>query len=261
VAGEQLVLLDIVSGRQVFAVPAKCLRDFRWDCTVSFSPDGRRIVELADYGAALLRSATNGEPVVSIACPDGVFVSGRFSPDGKQLLTVSFTGTARTWEVKSGRLVQVFAAPRGIVNDGLFVGDGRKVLTAPQERDDSRGTAGLAGSGDMTARLWDAASGREIRQFRLPPGTYFPRMILSRDGKRLILEWGSHDQRYATLWDLDTGQEITRLNLSGGKVYMLGFSQTDERFMVVNYEGKDTGKPAALWDGATGKLIREFPGP
>jgi WD40 repeat protein len=266
VVGEQLVLLDIASGRQVFAVPARCLQDFRGDCTVSFSPDGRRIVEVAG-GVALLRSVTNGEPALSIPCPDGVFVSGRFSPDGKHLLTVSSTGTARTWDVQSGRLVQVFVAPRGIVNDAFFVGGGRRVLTAPQERDDSRGIAGLAGSGDMTARLWDSATGREIRQFKLPAGTYFPRMILSGDGKRLILEGGLFDKRvgrrenyanYATLWDVETGREITRLNLSGGNAYMLGFSQTDERFMLVTYAGKDMGKPAALWDGASGKRIREF---
>jgi WD domain, G-beta repeat len=65
----------------------------------------------------------------------------------------------------------------------------------------------VTGSFDKTARLWDLATGKEIRSFRGHDHS-IDSASLSNDGKRLVT--GSADCT-TRLWDVATGQELCRL--------------------------------------------------
>ncbi|HOC56573.1 MAG TPA: WD40 repeat domain-containing protein [Verrucomicrobiota bacterium] len=217
---------------------------FVLECLVSksspgaFSSDSRRIVGFEGNRVSVW-DTTGGRRVCTIEPDGGFFKSARFSPDGALVLTASSSGCARTWDARTGQPVQVFAGHTSYVHEASFNADGKCVVTA---------------SSDCTARLWETTSGREIRRFQhQAPVT---QVLLSADGKRLLTKWQNRaaaipPPECSSLWDAESGREVKRF--TEGVEGIVGFHPIDERFLIVR-----AGRPVALWDGATGKLIREY---
>ncbi len=109
----------------------------------------------------------------------------------------------------------------------------------------------LTGSWDKTARLWDAATGKEIRAFK---GHEQPvlSVTFSPEGMRVLT--GSWDNT-GRLWDAVTGKEIRAFKGHKGSVNSVAFSPDGMR--VLTGSADDT---ARLWDAVTGKEIRAFEG-
>ncbi len=107
----------------------------------------------------------------------------------------------------------------------------------------------LTGSDDKTARLWDAASGKEIRRFE---GHSLPvrSVAFSPDGKQVLT--GSRDFT-ARLWDAVTGKETRRFEGHESNVDSVAFSPDGKQVLT-------GGLAARLWDAASGKEIRHFEG-
>jgi WD40 repeat protein len=97
----------------------------------------------------------------------------------------------------------------------------------------------LTGSRDNTARLWDAATSREIRAFKGHGGSVYS-VAFSPDGKRVLT--GS-DDKTARLWDAATGKEIRAFMGHGGPVYSVAFSPDGKRVLTGSWD-----KTARLWD-------------
>src|ERR1039458_6622125 len=91
------------------------------------------------------------------------------------------------------------------VTSVAFSPDGRLVLT---------------GSKDMTARLWEAASGNEIRRFEGHTDRVTA-VAFSPDGHEVLT--GSGDKS-ARLWDAATGKELQRFLGHSGEVRSVAFS-------------------------------------
>ena len=109
----------------------------------------------------------------------------------------------------------------------------------------------LTGSMDGTARLWEVATGREIRRLE---GHSQPiaSVAFSPDGRWALT--GSGDDT-ARLWDVATGKEIRRLAGHSSSVYSVAFSP-DGRWALTG----SGDKTARLWEVATGKEIRRLVG-
>ena len=220
------------------------------DHYVSFSADGRRIVAL-DWRKITVWDAITGSQVCAIQ-QEGIgdsrkpdfFVSTQFSPDGKLVLTEQCNRITKLWDAATGREVQSFvlANQSTIAPDALFTPSGAEVIS---------------GEDGGIAVLWDAQSGKEIRRFQIP-GTQWgvvDRMIISRDGKRLITVCktnarGRTDEG-AALWDVESGRLIKQFDDPAEQI--AAFSPNDETFITTL-----GNKPGELWDGATGKIIRQF---
>ena len=86
------------------------------------------------------------------------------------------------------RLVAQLGHPQG-VRCVCFSPDGKQVLT---------------GSDDQTARLWDTATGKELRHF-IGHASKVCAVAFSPDGKQVLT--GSGDKT-ARLWDLQSGKEL-----------------------------------------------------
>lgn len=235
---------DAQTGRRLFAFPDLYLCTFGFPAafSVNFSSDGRRIVELIDKGRRSIVWDSHTGKVISTITNAAYSCSVQMNPDGNLVLTSSSTGTARTWDANTGQLVQIFAGHTNRVSQASFTPDGQHIVTA---------------SHDGSARLWETKTGREIKRFQIPGPGAVDQLHISRDGKRLITIWSlepnaqTTNRRGASLWDLGSGREITQLTNSYEEI--VGFSPVDERFMVIKQ-----GKPAALWDGATGEIIRQY---
>jgi len=109
----------------------------------------------------------------------------------------------------------------------------------------------LTGGGDNTARLWDAASGRELRQF-IGHGRQVSSVAFSPDGRTVLT--GSNDTT-ARIWDIMSGRELRQFTGHTDEVHSAAFSP-DGRMILTG--GRDN--TARLWDAASGRELRQFKG-
>src|SRR5262249_49406313 len=134
-------------------------------------------------------------------------VSARFHPDGKSVVVATDNGTVEFWSIPAGQRNEIPARHKDVVWSLNFSPDGNLLLSASRDR---------------TAMLWDADTGKPIREFRHEQQVY--NAIFSRDGKRIATGDASHK---AHIWDAKTGQQILSLPAHPGGVWYVEFSSDD----------------------------------
>ena len=107
----------------------------------------------------------------------------------------------------------------------------------------------LTGSNDKTARLWDVATGREIRRFEGHASSVVS-VAFSPDGHLGLT--GSMDST-ARLWDVATGREVRRFEGHSGMVVAVAFSPDGHRVLTGGWD-----HTARLWEVAAGREIHRF---
>ena len=112
------------------------------------------------------------------------------------------------------------------VYSAQFSADGKTVLTA---------------SDDKTARLWDVASGKELRALRGHEGGVGSAQF-SADGKTVLT---ASDDKTARLWDVASGKELRALRGHEGAVLSAQFSADGKTVLTASGD-----KTARLWDCA-----------
>jgi WD40 repeat protein len=211
-------LWDTATGREVATLPA--VRNL---ISTVFSPDGKHLlVTGADVtGAALAGGMDVGPLFGEVRSPDSkVFVKKLFDAD-------------------TGREVAPLRSP--VFHAAAFAPDGRFVLTGSVY--------------DNAARLWDAATGREVIAFR---GHTAPILALafSADGRQVLT--GSRD-RTAKLWDTATGQEVRTFRGHAADVAAVAFAPDGRSVLTGSFDGT-----ARLWspEAAAGEVtLRGHQGP
>ncbi len=107
--------------------------------------------------------------------------------------------------------------------------DGRRIATA---------------SDDLTAKIWDAASGRELLTLK-GHRDWIRSVAFSPDGSRIVT--ASHDQT-ARVWAAGTGRELFRLKGHSDVVASALFSPDGHRIVTGSWD-----KTAKVWDADTGR--------
>jgi WD40 repeat protein len=100
----------------------------------------------------------------------------------------------------------------------------------------------LTASRDRTAALWDAQTGRFVREFRHDQQVLTA--AFSPDARRILTGDGS---RRARIWDTATGLPLSELMPHPGSVWHGEFSADGSLILT----GDDAGS-ARIWDGTTG---------
>jgi len=109
-----------------------------------------------------------------------------------------------------------------------------------------------AGGEDKTVRVWDLASGKEVR--KLEGHTAMVRAVaFSSDGKR-VLSGAYRGDGTARLWDVLSGKELLRTPSIPAGVHGVAFS-ADGRLAIVAGD-----RQADLWDLDHSKLLQTFEG-
>ncbi len=122
------------------------------------------------------------------------------------------------------------------VNSVVFSPDGKTLASA---------------SDDKTVRLWEAASGKEIRQFQ-GHGNTVRSVVFSPDGKTLA---SASFDKTVRLWDVASGKEIRQFQGHQGGVSSVAFSPDGNTLASASAD-----KTVRLWEAASGKEIRKFQG-
>jgi eukaryotic-like serine/threonine-protein kinase len=169
-------------------------------------------------------------------------VSGRiaFSRDGKKLFGDSREGM-HLWDVASGArgvMLQDSAGMPPGPGMGPFLG-GQHVEFSPDGKwiavTDPRVTA----QGDFRVRIWDTASGLELRSIPSDPdalghGAAITSLDVSPDGKTLVTGSWDHSVR---LWDVESGRELAQLQGHSSEVWAVNFSPDGQRIITGSKEG------------------------
>jgi WD40 repeat protein len=224
---------------------------------VAFSPDGKLLATVDDYGTVRLWNPDTGQPAgnpmragTREADGGGSSLSTNgvaFSPDGKLLASADGAdGTVRLWNTATGKRVgkPLPADPGGGVDEVAFSPDGKLLATAD-------GGAG-------TVRLWDTATGTASGN-PLPadtsdagigdPETGVDGVAFSPNGR--LLATATFDGGTVLLWNPATGKLTGKpLNTGSGGVDGVAFSPNGRRLATADDDGT-----VRLWNPATGKPV------
>ena len=106
----------------------------------------------------------------------------------------------------------------------------------------------VTGSEDMTAKVWDLATGKELLTLRGHGGEVYS-VAFSPDGQRIVT--GSMDQT-AQVWDATSGRRLLILK-HGGALDAVAFSPDGQRIVT---GGND--RMVRVWDAAGGRQLLAF---
>lgn len=175
------------------------------------------------------------EPLVSSDQP-GTLWTATFTPDADHVLVVG-GNDARLYDATTGE-PSLRYSPHGAVAAIASANDGKLIAT---------------GSWDGTAKLWDTASGRVVRQLVGGHTGYINSIDFSADGQ---LAATASDDGTVRLWRTGSGQALpTPLAGHRGNVNSVRFSPDGTKLITT---GDD--RTAKLWDVASGKLLRTLEG-
>jgi WD40 repeat protein/tetratricopeptide (TPR) repeat protein len=201
-------------------------------------------------------------PLLALKGHQGAIVSVGFSSDGKRLLSTSADKTARVWDLES-----TVPAIRMLERSGWsFV-----VRYSPDGQ--------LIAAADGTSlRLWDAGTGRLVRELSAGGRARVEALAFSPTDHRLLAVGygGQAGVHHVALWDIDAGTE--RPPLSGateepnfwlgddtGAIGALAFSP-DGKYLVAGFGSRlwtpacGDANPIRVWDLATRRLIHRLNG-
>lgn len=225
---------------------------------VAISPDGSKVLSVSDSDKTIkLWDFKTGNEITTLPVASHVPRSAAFSPvprsavfsrDGKYILTSVFTappvsiGGAMLWDAATSKHLKSFwheiAFKPNMINAVDISPDGKYALTG--------GMTGMI-------KLWDIASGKEMKAYHAHPGLFgVYSASFSPDGKYILSAGGD---AIIKLFDISTGKEMRQF---------IGHSDQNQRTnifeAVFSPDGKHIlsgGSDAAvrLWDVSTGDEI------
>jgi WD40 repeat protein len=279
-------LWDVASGKELRVFKAHGhdnfggprISDAGW-LAVAFSPDGKQVLtgggvisQTVLDNVAQLWDAESGEEIRAFRGQIHALTSAHFSPDGRQVLTAAEDKMARLWDVVSCKQVRTFKGHTDQINSAVFSPDGKQVLTgsgdprSPDTRRYSRLADGrwvLSGqwapvaNSDNTARLWDVASGKELRTLR-GHALYVQSLAFSPDGKQVVT---ASADRTTRLWDVASGNQLRAFHGHINPVWSVAFSPDGKQLLTGTVDPTHhIDNTARLWDVGSGKEIQVFRG-
>jgi WD40 repeat protein len=168
------------------------------------------------------------------------FVS--FSPDRTQLIVPFDSNTdrysAKIFDIIYKKELMTLSGHSHLVCSAAFSPDGELIATA---------------SGDKTARIWDAKTGKTLLTFSgIPITKYLYSLVaFSPDGEQLITPYKNNTAR---IWNVKTGKSLMTFSGHSNNVLSAKFSPDGNRIATIS---KDS--TARIWNAKTGKNLTTLP--
>jgi WD40 repeat protein len=171
--------------------------------SVSFSPDGKRIVSTSeDWSIKIWDARTRPKTLTLTGLEDLTCVV--FSPDGRQIASGS-KNKITIWDAETGQETLAFDGMIKIRDpltgeEGLTLYPYFRVQCVAFSPDGKQ----IVGAGDNTLKVWDAQTGKETLTF---DGDVLS-VSFTPDGKQIV---GSASDNTLKIWDAQTGKEALTL--------------------------------------------------
>jgi WD40 repeat protein len=234
--------------------------------SVKFSPDGK-LLAVGGYQEVRLIDSVSGKALATLTGHADYVRSLAFSPDGKMLAAAGGPpqrgGEIKVWDVSS--LVAPGMSPaNAVVAPGLspasavLKGGATLLKTLLGHKDciysvawSPDGKLLASGSYDRMVKLWDAATGQEVKNLQDHIDAVFA-VAFSPDGKHLAS--GSQD-RSVKIWDIATGQRLFTLSDATDGLTSIAYSPSGKQIAAAGYD-----KTIYVWEvGDTdGRLLRSL---
>jgi RNA polymerase sigma factor (sigma-70 family) len=251
--GGHVVFWDVATGKEVRHLPPNPPGGVY---SVALSADGR-LLATGSWGKVHLWNASTGAAVAEWTVAKDDFVRQiAFAPDGKTVaLRYEKQGKSiELWDVDSGQKLHSLEGHTGNVFTFVFAPNGK--------------TLASGGWRDPNVRIWDVATGKQMRAFAVvdesraapdPHGEDRPTpgdvlgVTFTSDGKTLATSGNGSRIRF---WNPESGE---RLRESGAQQYGTGLK-------ALHYlpDGKSLASIGGLkvrtWDAETGKMLHESEG-
>lgn len=228
--------------------------------TVSFSPDGKRMVSAYDRtyvepcNTLKLCDAETGMELDTLAGHTELVTACAFSPDGTRIVSGSRDGVLKLWDAETGMELATLAGHTNEVTACAFSPDGARVVS---------------GSQDRMLKLWDAETGMGLVTLKSPRRV--ESCAFSPDGMRVV---SGFEDGMLTLWDTTSGVKLVvlvghspakvrhlpwpvRILFHGAilRVNACAFSPDGKRIVSASGEGT-----LRLWDAEKGARIATLTG-
>ncbi len=204
-----------------------------------FSADGKWLASGGGDRMIRVWDMANRREFRAFSGPTSFTCAVRFSPDGKVLAAAGYeTGSGNPiylYDVAAGKeRTRLTGHPHGGIRRLLFTPDGKQLVS---------------GGFDGAVRVWDLASGKEVRSIDAETGTVYS-LSLSPDGHTLATA-GRDGLR---LWDLNTGKSLPRGTMKCDGCVAVAYSP-DGKLLA-----SGDSSSVRLWESATGKVIHTLTG-
>ena len=195
----------------------------------AFSPDGRMIVTAGTDGPAQIWNATTREQLGQLRGSIGLF-HAMFSPDGSKIITANQGGvrgeTTEVWSAAGYQRLGTLTEP------GADLPSGNAVYTAAYSPD---GTKIVTASADGAARIWNAASRRQLGVLREPGDNPILSAVFSPNGRDVLT---ASSDGTARLWDARTFQLLAEfVEPGGGQLNSASFSPDGTEIATASADG------------------------
>ena len=194
-----------------------------------WSPDGSKIAGGTVTGKIVVWDFQTGEQIALMEHGNdrSMMVNDvKFSPDGSKLASASDDSTIRVWDTKQWKMLFEIAAhvPPAMVMTVNWSPDGAYLLTAAGND--------RSGSKDMTARIWDAKTGKQVMVFYGHSSMVYE-AEWSPNGKRVVT---SSTDSTTRIWDAATGAEMLSISTPTNFILNAKWS-ADGKYVVTSGTG------------------------
>jgi WD40 repeat protein len=211
---------------------------------VEINRDGTTLLSLDKAGTLMFWEVESGKVITSIVQQEDLITCASFHPDGQHAVTGSRKSGLSVWDIKSGEKKQDLKA----IPADLYSQDGFDYPEAGSVSFSSDGQIIVAGTGDNTAIIWDALTGKELRKFKKANSTCTScicEAVITPDNKYILTAIDDS----VKMFDRTTGSLIHVFYGQGSDPEVLRVSD-DGKFLT----GIEYGV-AEIWDIKSGKLI------